>query len=66
MGTQNSSTPPRTESFHLRTVDTDHESSPGIPEIHKQQLSIVHLSVEPHRRTLTHATLMQINAYLKE
>jgi hypothetical protein len=33
MGTQNSSTPPRIESFHLRTVDTAHESSPGTPTI---------------------------------
>jgi hypothetical protein len=66
MGTQNSSTPPRTDSFQLRTVDTDHESSPGIPEIYRQQLSTIHLSLELHRHTLTHATLTQINAYLKE
>ena len=52
MGTQNSSTPPRTESFQLRTVDTGHESCPGIPEIYRQQLSTIHLSLEPHRHTL--------------
>jgi hypothetical protein len=37
-------------------VDTNHESSPGIPEIYTQQLSTIHLSLEPHRHTLTHAT----------
>ena len=66
MGTQNSSTPPRTEIFQLRTVDTGHESSPGIPEICRQQLSTIHLSLEPHGHTLKHATFMQINTYLKE
>ena len=48
MGTQNSSTPPRTESFHLRTVDTGHESSPGIPETYRQQFSTISFSLEPH------------------
>ena len=66
MGNQNSSTPPRIESFQLRTVDTGHESSPGIPEIYRQQLSTIHLSLEPLRHTLTHASLMQISTYLKE
>jgi hypothetical protein len=33
-------------------VDTGHESSPGIPEIYRQQFSTISLSLEPHRYTL--------------
>jgi len=36
MGTQNSSTPPSTESFQPRTIDTTHESCPGTPVIDTQ------------------------------
>jgi len=60
MRNQNSPTPARTESFQLHTVDTGHESSPGIPEMYRQQLSTIHLSLKPLNHTLPHATFRYI------
>jgi len=60
MGTQKSPTPSRTESFQLCTVDTGHEYTPGIPEMYRQQLSTIHLTLGPLRHTLTHANFRYI------